>query len=757
MRLYSAVFFFCFLPLAGLTQSNTAAKLGASLKLFINSETVDQRFISIRNGQAYAALFLEVEKNFILPEDAGQIRTRAGSIATADIPLHKIMDLAAMPGVKKIELPLLFAKTDSLTRKLVGADKVLAGNAPLSQPYTGKNCVIGIIDDGVDITHRDFNDSTGKTRINAIWNMDRSGVPPAGYYYGHEWVSDSINDYAVQFKAKQRTNYEMQNLFGYGGHGTPVTGLAAGNNGIATGAVIVAVALTATQDTLLRSDRVLDGIAFIYTRARALNKKCIINISLGVQDGAPHDGKSILEKAIDEFCKDKTDIVIAVSAGNNGNNWKHWAAMPVHKDSSFGFFRCAYEGKIYFTVPRTSSDSLQISVGESMLGSLGSPSIHKDSVFYQTPFITLSDLISQNVPFEYKSLQKNGAISSIISFTAAHANEDYNEVIVKVQEFTSGTNGNIFDDHLYRFIFKGAGTVHGWYPFWNLHPIYFFGNNPYPDDPTYISTDNAYSTNIPSNAFSVISSGAYNARECYLREVNNEVVITYPMCQLTYFTSHGPTLDGRIKPDIIAPGENVFAPRSQMDLFMDHFFIIDTTLQAFSGTSASSPITAGVAAMLWEYNPEFLRTDIIERIKTSAYADSYTQATGSLPNNISGWGKIDAFKALTGQPANASENCLQQVVCEPKIVIPVTPNDYSAIFNLYPNPATNFFTLEYRSLLSSQVVIYNSAGQHMKTFRLPSAQTIARHQIPISYLGAGIYFIRILNKEKTVTKKLLVN
>ena len=756
MRPGPAIILMLILPFAVAAQTNVSKKLGASLKLFLNSEKTDQRFITIKNGQTHAALFIEYDDKFNLPEKFGSIRTRVGNIATADIPLHKIMELAALPGIKKLELPLLFAKTDSLSKKLVGADKVLAGVAPLNQPYTGKNCVIGIIDDGIDITHPDFFDSAGNTRIHSIWNMDLGGVPPDGYFYGKEWLHDSIVPYVQQFKAKQKTGFEMQNLFGFGGHGTPVTGLAAGKNGIAPGAVIVSVALTATLDTLLRSDRIIDGIAYIYAKAKALNKKCIVNISLGVQDGAPHDGKSVLERAIDEFCKDKSDILIAVSAGNNGNSWKHWAALPVHKDSSFGFFRCAYEGKMYFIVPRKDSDSLTISIGESKLGDLNAPWIHKDSVIYQTPFVRLSDLIGQTTPLEFKSYQKNGATSSIISFTAAHANEDYDEVIVKVQEFTSGTNGVIFDDHLYRYIFKGTGTVHGWYPFWNLHPIYFFGNNPYPDDPTYISTDNAYSTNIPSNAFTVISSGAFNARECYLRRVNNDVVRTYPMCQLTYFTSHGPTLDGRIKPDIIAPGENVFAPRSQMDLFLEHYFIIDTTLQAFSGTSASSPITAGVAAMLWEYNPEFLRSDIIERIKSTAYGDSHTQVTGDLPNNVSGWGKIDAFKALTGQSANATDNCLIQVICEAEEIIPDTPPDYSTVFSLYPNPAYNFVTLEYRSLLPSQVVIYNSSGQQMSVFNLPPTQTILFHQLPVKRFSPGIYFVRIINKEKSLTKKLLI-
>ena len=64
----------------------------------------------------------------------------------------------------------------------------------------------------------------------------------------------------------------MQKLFGFSFHGTSVTSLAAGNNGVAIDADIVCVALTAFIDTILRSDRVIDGIAYIYSIAKSENK-----------------------------------------------------------------------------------------------------------------------------------------------------------------------------------------------------------------------------------------------------------------------------------------------------------------------------------------------------------------------------------------------------------------------------------------------------------------------------------------------------
>ncbi len=756
------LFLFLILAYCSGAQVSFHTKLGASLKEFIHSEKPNPRFLFKKNGQAYVPVFIEFEQGqeqMSFAKTGVVIRTRTGPIATADIPFNNISTIASLPGIKKIELPLLFVKTDTLMKKLVTADRVLAGNAPLDRGYNGKNTLIGIIDDGIDITHPDFLDSTGHTRIKTLWNMDMNGVPPVGFHYGHLWPPDSLDLYKQRFESKTINNYKMQELFGYGWHGTSVTGLAAGKNGVAPGADIAVVALTAVADTLLRSDRVIDAISFIYSKAKELDKKCLINISLGLQEGAPHDGKTMIERAIDAFCKDKPDILINVSAGNNGNNWKHWAALPINRDSSFGFFRCAYESSIYFIFPRKDSDSITVSLTDSKLGNINSPNISRDLIIAQTPFLRISDLIKQQTPNINFTYFKNGSLSSTITFTAAHANEDYDELIIKVQEHSSSSTGIIFDDHLYRYIFKGNGSVHGWYPFWNLHPIYFFGNNPYPADSTYISTDNAYSTNIPSHAYTVLSSGAFNARECYLSTIHNEAVHTYTACQLTYFTSRGPTLDGRIKPDIISPGENVIAPKSRMDNFLGHQMIIDSSSISFSGTSASSPITAGVAALLWEYNPEFSRDDIIQRIKSTTYSDQFTELTGPLPNNISGWGKLDAFRALTGDTTDMKKVCAIREFCEARYVEPVPdPQDPGFFFiKFYPNPVNGMVFINYRSAVHLELILYTSSGQKVMQLRLPKDTRGIIKQVNLSKLSRGIYFARVIGKDVSVTNKLMIS
>ena len=372
-------------------QTPGVSRLSASLKTFLVAKVPDPRFITEREGTLFVPLFIELEPGTMdLPFSLKMVRlrTRTGNIMTADVPLNLLRSLASEKSIRRLELPLLLTKTntntDTTMKRLVTADRVLQGQSPLTRGFTGSNVLIGIIDDGLDVSHPDFLDSTGGSTVTELWNMDRAGDPPAGFHYGHVWTKDSITRYAKEFNSRKISARNMQELFGYGGHGTPVTSLAAGKNGIAPGAAIISVALTAFTDTLLKSDRVMDAIVYIYSKAKLLNKKCVINISLSTQDGAPHDGNSMLERAIDEFCSEKTDILIAVSAGNFGNSWKHWGGMPVHKDSSFGFFRCAYTASMYFTIPRQHSSTLSFSIAESKLGNINAPNIMRDSIYYQT-------------------------------------------------------------------------------------------------------------------------------------------------------------------------------------------------------------------------------------------------------------------------------------------------------------------------------------------------------------------------------------
>ena len=109
------------------------------------------------------------------------------------------------------------------------------------------------------------------------------------------------------------------------------------------------------------------------------------------------------------------------------------------------------------------------------------------------------------------------------------------------------------------------------------------------------------------------------------------------------FSSLGPVnIDGsgRVKPDITAPGENVFSSTPQ------------NTYAIYSGTSMAGPHVAGVVALMWSANPRLVgnieQTAKILNTTAHPYTGLLPQCAqvSSTPNNVAGYGIVDAFAAV---------------------------------------------------------------------------------------------------------------
>jgi len=96
----------------------------------------------------------------------------------------------------------------------------------------------------------------------------------------------------------------------------------------------------------------------------------------------------------------------------------------------------------------------------------------------------------------------------------------------------------------------------------------------------------------------------------------------------SYFSSVGPTSDGRIKPDVMAMGSSVVVAES----------VSGSGYTTSSGTSFSGPLTGGVAALLVQMLPTVNNMEIIDAMRMTAN-------NSSSPNNEYGWGIINAKAA----------------------------------------------------------------------------------------------------------------
>ncbi|MEE9161820.1 MAG: S8 family serine peptidase, partial [Candidatus Neomarinimicrobiota bacterium] len=114
---------------------------------------------------------------------------------------------------------------------------------------------------------------------------------------------------------------------------------------------------------------------------------------------------------------------------------------------------------------------------------------------------------------------------------------------------------------------------------------------------------------------------------------------------LASFSSHGPTFDGRIKPEVVAQGVSVFCASSTGP---DRYTFVN-------GTSLSTPLIAGSVALLLEAHPTWRPEDVRDALMATA-------SRADQPDNDYGWGIPDVLAAMShvsapeGLVAEAGDN-----------------------------------------------------------------------------------------------------
>jgi subtilisin family serine protease len=197
----------------------------------------------------------------------------------------------------------------------------------------GSGALIGIADTGLDVTHPDFLDAQGHTRV--AWLLDFS-QPPRGVWpalesqygttdptsgalvAGAVWSTDDIN---AALAAKATVPQDEV------GHGTLVASCAAGNGaggtspyrGIAPGATLVVARIVDTSGNVLGNDVILRAVQFLFDRADAMHQPIVVSLSLG-SDFGPHDGTMAWEQTLASHVgPDAPGHVLVAAAGNSGS------------------------------------------------------------------------------------------------------------------------------------------------------------------------------------------------------------------------------------------------------------------------------------------------------------------------------------------------------------------------------------------------------------------------------------------------------
>jgi subtilisin family serine protease len=557
----------------------------------------------------------------------GHVSTIAGDILVARVPLQSIRKLAESRAIQSIQASTKSRPLLEVSYKEIGADAVHAGNG-LPRGYKGKDVVVGVVDTGIDWKHQDFKTSAGESRIQYLWDMSGTSNPPAGYTFGREYTK-------AQIDAGQCQEIDGN---GGGGHGTHVAGIAAGNGrtqtgytGMAPEADIIFVKGMRDHDSEGGFDDsdIVDGCAYIFSKAQAMGKPAVINLSLGGHFG-PHDGTSLFEQALSNLTGPGRIIVAA--AGNEGGDFIHLsyttggAGLSETRETLW-----ALESEASISVAEMWYDSGNISVGLAAY----------DTSSFDLLGFTLPIAPGQKVDsLAFTVSGKTYGIVWIDATTISDPNNGAHSVFLTID---SNERQFQIDEVIWSLYTFGSGTFDAWIPIGGIFlPLSFPSGNVFPGD-------TLKTVGSPATAHKVIAVGSYVTKNQWV-DIDGVTRLQFgspTIGQISGFSSVGPSRDNRLKPDLAAPGEAVLSALSG-DLTIGTGVERENILsgggyQKQQGTSMASPHAAGTVALLLERNAALDYDGVASILRGTARQDG---VTGSSPNNTWGHGRLNALAAV---------------------------------------------------------------------------------------------------------------
>jgi hypothetical protein len=125
------------------------------------------------------------------------------------------------------------------------------------------------------------------------------------------------------------------------------------------------------------------------------------------------------------------------------------------------------------------------------------------------------------------------------------------------------------------------------------------------------------------------------------------------------FSGRGPTDDGRIKPDVVAPGTYIVSMRSRATGAGTGWGVYNQSYVYNGGTSMSTPLAAGAAAIAREWlvklrsiaNPSaaLVKAMLLNgaaNMSPGQYGSTKPEVPAMRPNNVAGWGRVDLLQSL---------------------------------------------------------------------------------------------------------------
>ena len=579
---------------------------------------------------------------------------RVGSVCIALLPVSQLAALSLDQRVVRMEANPLSRPMTDMTPAVIGADLVSQG-FQLPQAYTGRGVVVGICDVGFDFTNPMFTDANGQTRIRQAWDI-YSGENTG--YAGFGTLYTTPEELAAARGTCDSTRY----------HGTHVAAIAAGSavgpyQGIAHEADIVmsqtylngytedqrtrlirSLNATLNNDTAdplihdvaskkLTLSNALEALAIkhVVDYAAAHGQPCVVNCSFGAQQTLTAD-YSLQEELMNSLTG--PGRIIVCSAGNYADGILY-RVKPVQTRMDD---RMWLKSSLTPTITLRSAGSFMLKLlldieGADTLCLTSDAIVEAGSAGYQDSVAINNSAVQSKFYVESHaySTQMTGLTAYSVRLTLPTPAKAYTKpsfAIIVESDAEVEVMGS-----------SSAATFN------RLNTSGYVNSAP-------------YTVTVPATFTEMIAVGLTSHRDSVTNIEGNRITYEYNhnlLGQVVSWSGTGPTLEGRLKPDVVAPGHNIVSAFNSncplTELTTKKAQLVASTRigekdyywKAESGTSMSAPVVTGTIALWLQANPELTPDDVKQIL---AHTARHPEADETYPNYRYGYGEIDAYRGL---------------------------------------------------------------------------------------------------------------
>lgn len=588
--------------------------------------------IKSQKVKALVTLTISCNANRFFNNHHCQLIDNIGRIYIVNIPLTEVADLSYNDTIERIEAERMPHPVMDVTPQQVNATDIYTG-MNLPQAFTGAGVAAGVFDCYYDFTHPAFLDENGGTRVQ--------------YYYDFHWPNaDSTLGHALETTAEIEAYQHSQHTRNHI-HGTHVMGIMAGNTvegqyqGMAPEADIYVADFNSDREQFDSPDEntsatAVLGFKYIFDRAEADGKPCVINFSSC--ESVTLTTQRILEGEALQQLVGPGKIIVA-AAGNDGFRSSYFEKGASDYQAGTGIINGISSGQIIDIDLVTPGNQL---VRFDFFGMQLSSGGIEGTIMFNT------DSINPVGGNHYTATISSMGLAQIDVTVSPY--QDPRGTVYHIQ----GTMPNL----IYLMLCGATVLLTSDNPAWMYSDISYSPFSNVTAVPQYCFAQEGYSVSWPATLPNIIAVGATGYKPTFTNidgQINSDMESFAPAQNglITTFSSCGPTLDGRIKPDVVAPGLNINAAYNS---FYGDFESIRKCLThtvhygnknyyylAESGTSMAAPVVAGTIALWLQAKPDLTPEQALEVIRqTSTHPDNSL----TYPNNTYGYGQIDAYQGL---------------------------------------------------------------------------------------------------------------